>query len=55
VTTVRTEAWWCCSKCGKPLTRIGRSFDEIVRKHRKVCDPLAGGVMRQVKQKRKGS
>jgi hypothetical protein len=45
------EAWWVCNHCGKPLIRIGkRGFMRLITEHRKVCDPTAGGIMKQLDQ-----
>lgn len=43
-----TETWWACNRCRKPLIRVGGGlFLAVIHKHRKVCDPTAGGFLTQ--------
>lgn len=45
---MKTEPWWTCSKCGRPLYRVGKGkYPDLWEQHRKVCDPLAGGRIQQ--------
>lgn len=48
----RTEAWWVCNKCKKPVIKKGsKGVHMAVLEHRKTCGDLAGFSLRQVEQK----
>jgi hypothetical protein len=44
------EAWWTCSECGAPITKVGKRHAFVWDDHRKVCKPLSGGFIKQWEQ-----
>jgi hypothetical protein len=49
---MNTEPWWTCDTCGAPLARVGKKQDPFLwPDHRKVCDKLAVGFIKQWSQK----
>ncbi len=49
---MKTEAWWTCGECEKPIAKVGkRKSPDTWSDHRKVCAPLAGGYIKQWDQR----
>lgn len=48
---MNTEPWWTCSKCKAPVARVGKPHPEVWEKHRLICDPYAGGSIKQWTQR----
>lgn len=50
---MRSDAWWVCHKCDKPLIRVGKKYvTQAMLEHRKICHPIACFSIKQVPQKR---
>ncbi len=48
---MKTEPWWTCNKCRQKLCKTKKGLlHKVMREHRKVCHPTAGGQIKQIKQ-----
>jgi hypothetical protein len=34
---MKTESYWVCNKCNKPVAKKGRGLHAAIRNHRKEC------------------
>ncbi len=49
---MKTEAWWVCNKCHKPIIKPGKGTNQAMIKHRKECDPIATISIKQIEQQK---